>query len=38
MPALKQACQTQTLLWVEKATKSAEGIAKVPKNPLAGHI
>jgi len=35
---LKQAGQTQTSLRAAKATKTAEGAAKVPKNPSVGHI
>jgi len=36
--SLSQACQTQTSLRAEKATKTAKGAAKVPKNPSVGHI
>jgi hypothetical protein len=36
--SLSQACQTQTILWAAKATKTAEGATKVPKNPSASHI
>jgi len=35
---LGQACQTQTSLLAAKATKTAEGAAKVTKNHSAGHI
>jgi len=35
---LAQACQTQTILRAAKATKTAEGAAKVLKNPSVGHI
>jgi len=35
---LDQACQTQTSVRAAKATKTAEGAAKVPKNPSVGHI
>jgi len=35
---LSQTCQTQTSFRAAKATKIAEGAAKVPKNPSVGHI
>jgi len=35
---LNQACQTQTTLRASKATKTAEGAAKVLKNSSVGYI
>jgi len=33
-----QACRAQIILRAAKASKTAKGAAKVPKNPSASHI